>query len=72
MFWAGSLVAAAALVLGLVSPAGRAPSLPLEPEALRALAPTTAAGLGPERSSDPLAALQRNVDRLLDRMADEG
>jgi hypothetical protein len=68
--WAGGL-AAAALVFGLVSPIHHAPP-PMESDMLRALAPTSAAGLGLERPTDPLVMTQSKLDRLLDRVADEG
>jgi anti-sigma-K factor RskA len=69
--WAGGLAAAAALLFGLVSPLHHAPPA-VESDMLRALAPTAAAGLGLERPSDPLVMTQRKLDRLLDRVADEG
>jgi hypothetical protein len=75
---AGGVVAAAALVFGLLAPIHRpwrslrSLSPPLEPDMLRALTPTTAAGLVLERSTDPLVEVQNRLDRLLDRVADEG
>jgi hypothetical protein len=69
--WAGGLAATAALVFVLVSPLHHAPPA-VEPDMLRALAPTAAAGLGLERPTDPLVMTQRKLDRLLDRVADEG
>ena len=71
LWWAGGLTAAAALAVGLFVPTVRPPASP-EPDTLRGLTPMAAAGLGLERSSDPLVEIQRKLDRLLDRVADEG
>jgi len=39
---------------------------------LRALAPAAAAGLGQERPTDPLMQVQGKLDRLMDRLEDQG
>jgi hypothetical protein len=69
--WVGGLAAAAALVVQLSAPLHPAPS-PNEPDMMRALSPSVAAGLPQERSTDPLVKVQSKLDRLMDHMADEG
>jgi anti-sigma factor ChrR (cupin superfamily) len=71
LIWAGGLAAASALAWGLIAPTPRTAAPTLEPESLRHLAPAVAAGLIPERASDPLVALQQNTDRLLDQVTEE-
>jgi anti-sigma factor RsiW len=71
MLWAGGL-AATALTVSLIVPALQPPSAPVEPDPLSALAPRAAAGLVPDQSNDPLIALQKKLDRALDRVADDG
>jgi len=39
---------------------------------LQSLTARAAAGLVPDRSNDPLIALQKKLDRALDRVADDG
>jgi hypothetical protein len=69
--WTGGLAATAALTINLVAPIFQPAAMPVEPDPLRAFAPNAAAGLTPERANDPLAVLQKKVDRALDRIADE-
>jgi hypothetical protein len=38
---------------------------------LHALAPSTAAGIGPERRSDPLLVMQDRMDALLDAVSEQ-
>lgn len=70
--WAGGLTVVAALVFAHVSPMSRPSLPPPEPESLRGLSPAAAAGLGPERTGDPLVAAQRRMDLLLDGIAERG
>lgn len=69
---AGGLAAAAVLVVRLMIPAGPTVDPAFESEVLHALSPSAAAGLGSDRGTDPLIAVQSRVDWFLEGVAEHG
>lgn len=72
LIWGGGMVAAAGLALGLLGFSRPAPGPTIEPDVLRSLSPSVAAGLSPDRVPDPLIAVQHRLDRLLEGVSEFG